>query len=82
MIRARESLDRWAVKAHDILDQAQRGEATPGYHINWALSYLGDRAGSTKVPADLAGGYDAEEAARDAMVTQGNNQMLAFVEAA
>jgi len=66
MIRARESLDVWAVRAHDLLDQQQRSEPVPASHVNWALSYLGDRAGSTKVPADLAGGYDAVEAALDA----------------
>ncbi|AVQ81676.1 hypothetical protein [Variovorax sp. PMC12] len=61
MIRARESLDQWAQKAHDILDQAQRGASVTGAHINWALAYLGDRAGSVRVPADLLGGYDAKE---------------------
>lgn len=69
MIRARESLDRWALKAHDILDQAQTTARVSGDHINWALAYLGDRAGSCRVPPDLAIGYDADEAARDARVT-------------
>lgn len=63
MIRARESLDRWAQKAHDILDQSQRGEPVQIGHINWALSYLGDRAGSTEIPRDLMGGHRHAEVA-------------------
>jgi hypothetical protein len=58
MIRARESLDRWAHAAHDVLDQAQRDPLVPGHHINWALAYLGDRAGNAKVPRDIRAGYD------------------------
>lgn len=69
MIRARESLDRWARVAHDVLDQAQRDTFVHGHHINWALAYLGDRAGSTKIPGDLKQGYDAKAAADDAKVT-------------
>ena len=68
MIRARESLDQWAQKAHNILDQAQRDPAVKAVHIDWALAYLGDRAGSVRVPADLLGGYDAREAAYEATV--------------
>jgi hypothetical protein len=59
MIRARESLDRWAHAAHDVLDQAQRNPMVPGHQINWALAYLGDRAGNAKVPSDIRAGYDA-----------------------
>ncbi len=58
MIRARESLDRWAHAAHDVLDQAQRDRMVPGHHISWALAYLGDRAGNAKVPRDIRAGYD------------------------
>jgi len=56
MIRARESLDRWAVYAHNILDRAQRGAFVKGNHIDWALAFLGDMPGSTKIPLDLMGG--------------------------
>lgn len=62
MIRARESLDRWAHAAHDVLDQAQRNAMVPGHHISWALAYLGDRAGNTKVPRDISCGYDTSGA--------------------
>ncbi|MGJ7529834.1 hypothetical protein [Variovorax sp. GB1P17] len=68
MIRARESLDQWAHKAHDILDQAQRDHSVSGAHINWALAYLGDRTGSVRVPADFLGGYDAKLAAYEATI--------------
>ena len=61
MIRARESLDRWAVYAHQILDRAQRGAAVKGEHIDWALAYLGDTNGSIKIPADLMGGHRHKE---------------------
>jgi len=57
MIRARESLDRWAVYAHNILDRVQRGAFVKGNHIDWALAYLGDSEGSTKIPEDLCGGH-------------------------
>ncbi len=67
MIRARESSDLWALRAHDLLDQVQRGEQIKQEHINWALNYLGDRAGSLSVPSDLVGGYDAGEARIEAM---------------
>lgn len=63
MIRARESLDRWAQKAHEILDRAQRGGDATGAHIEWALAYLGDSTGSTKIPRDLMGGHRHAEAA-------------------
>lgn len=52
MIRARESLDPYALKAHDILDKAQRGHGLAD-HIEWALAYLGDSGGSTKIPRSL-----------------------------
>lgn len=56
MIRARESHDDWAVYACKILDRARDGDgfAMPE-HIDWALSYLGDKDGSTKIPRDLMG---------------------------
>lgn len=57
MIRARESLDRWAVYAHQILDRAQRGAFVKGNHIDWALAYLGDASGCKKIPEDLQGGH-------------------------
>jgi hypothetical protein len=57
MIRARESLDRWAVYAHNILDRVQRGAFAKGDHVTWALAYLGDAEGCTKIPADLQGGH-------------------------
>lgn len=52
MIRSRESLDPYALKAHEILDQAQRGHGDADL-IDWALAYLGDASGSVKVPARL-----------------------------
>jgi hypothetical protein len=61
MIRARESLDRWAVYAHNILDRAQRGAFVKGNHIDWALAYLGDAEGCTKIPEDLCGGHRHRE---------------------
>lgn len=67
MIRARESSDLWAIRAHELLDQVQQGEPIKQEHVNWALNYLGDRAGSLRVPADLVGGYDAAEARVEAM---------------
>ena len=57
MVRARESADRWAVYAHRILDRAASGACVKGNHIDWALAYLGDSTGSTKIPADLFGGH-------------------------
>lgn len=61
MIRARESLDRWAIYAHNILDRVQRGAFVKGDHIDWALAFLGDSDGCTKVPADLMGGNRHKE---------------------
>lgn len=52
MIRARESSDPYAIRAHKVLDIAQRGHGDPDL-IDWALSYLGDSSGSVKVPARL-----------------------------
>lgn len=63
MIRARESLDRWAVKAHEILDRVQRGGSASADHIEWALAYLGDSSRSTKIPRDLMGGHRHAEVA-------------------
>lgn len=62
MIRARESLDRWAVYAHNILDRAQRGSFVKGNHVDWALNYLGDTEGCVKIPEDLQGGHRHKEA--------------------
>jgi hypothetical protein len=61
MIRARESMDRWARVAHDVLDQAQRDPRIPGDHINWALAYLGDRTGKTNLPYEIRRCYDLQE---------------------
>lgn len=58
MIRARDSLDRWATAAHQVLDQSQKDPTVPGHHISWALAYLGDRAGSCAIPRDIQSGYD------------------------
>ena len=55
MIRARESSDPWAQVAHRVLDRARNGHGI-AEHIDWALSYLGDKDGSTKIPRDLMGG--------------------------
>ncbi|MNR48323.1 hypothetical protein D3C85_1675490 [compost metagenome] len=57
MLRARLSNDRWGVYAHRILDRAARGSFVKGNHVEWALAYLGDIAGSTKVPTDLQTGH-------------------------
>jgi hypothetical protein len=54
MIRARESSDNWAHVAHGILDRARTGHGL-AEHIDWALSYLGDKDGSSKIPRDLMG---------------------------
>jgi hypothetical protein len=54
MIRARESSDNWAHRAHHILDQAREGHGRPE-HIEWALAYLNDKEGCTKIPRDLMG---------------------------
>jgi hypothetical protein len=50
MTRGRESSDRWAKYAHHILDRAAIGGAVTLERINWALAYLGDQDGCTKVP--------------------------------
>ena len=63
MIRARDSLDRWAIYAHRILDRVQRGGYATADHIEWALAYLGDTNGSTKIPRDLQCGHRHPEAA-------------------
>lgn len=55
MTRGRESSDVWARRAHRILDQARAGYGLP-HLIDWALAYLGDELGSTKIPRDLMGG--------------------------
>lgn len=57
MIRARESLDRWAQYAHRILDRVRRGQDVKAEHIDWALAYLGDTNGPIKIPTDLMGGH-------------------------
>ena len=56
MIRARESLDAWAHRAHRILDRAQHDHEVNPEHIEWALAYLGDTSGSAKIPRSLMGG--------------------------
>lgn len=75
MIRARDSLDRYAHTAHGILDQIQQDPAADTTHVKWALAYLGDRAGSTRIPADLAAGYDAKDAAVDALLKASANAL-------
>lgn len=57
MVRARHSRDRWATYAHRILDRAQKGAFVKPNHVDWALAYLGDADGCTKIPADLFGGH-------------------------
>lgn len=54
MIRARESSDNWGHVAHQVLDRARAGHGL-AEHIEWALAYLGDKPGSTKIPRDLMG---------------------------
>jgi hypothetical protein len=54
MIRGRQSSDNWARIAHLVLDKARAGHGS-AEHIDWALSYLGDKDGSTKIPRDLMG---------------------------
>lgn len=54
MIRARESADNWARLAHNVLDKARAGHGL-AEHIEWALAYLGDKRGSTKIPRALYG---------------------------
>lgn len=54
MIRARESMDPWAQYAHRVLDRSQRAHVKPE-HVEWALAYLGDMDGSSKIPTDLWG---------------------------
>lgn len=54
MIRGRDSNDRYAQMAHRILDRVARGIGS--VHADWALCYLGDKPGSTKIPAGLFGG--------------------------
>ena len=57
MIRARESSDRWGRYAHRILDRAGRGSFVKPNHVDWALAYLGDSDGCTKIPEDHKGGH-------------------------
>ena len=54
MIRGRQSSDVWARCAHQILDKARAGHGLPE-HVTWALAYLGDADGSTKIPHSLMG---------------------------
>lgn len=65
MTRGRESSDRWAVYAHRILDRAQRGAFVKGNHVDWALAFLGDMPGPTKIPQDLMGGNRHKEKAHE-----------------
>lgn len=62
MIRARESMDPLAVKAHFVLDKARGDRTVPTHHVTWALSYLGDAGGSCRPPSDLGSGYDHRSA--------------------
>lgn len=54
MAHSRDTSDTWALRAHAILDRARTGNGQP-HHIEWALAYLGDTNGSTKIPRDLMG---------------------------
>lgn len=54
MAHSRDTSDGWALRAHAILDRAQTGNGL-AHHIEWALAYLGDIDGSTKIPRDLMG---------------------------
>jgi hypothetical protein len=54
--RGRFSSDRWAQYAHHLLDRARDGGAVSSARIGWALAYLGDRKGCTKIPANLLTG--------------------------
>jgi len=56
MTRGRESSDKWAQYAHHLLDRAKVGGAVSSSRIAWALSYLGDADGCTKIPANLLTG--------------------------
>lgn len=60
MIRARDSLDPWAIRAHYILDKAKRGGHTPAEQVVWALRYLGDARGDTRIPSSLCRAQPAE----------------------
>lgn len=75
MIRARESLDRYAHAAIEILDQVRSDPGADGTHVKWALAYLGDRAGSTRIPVDLRVGYDSKDAAIDALLKTSANAL-------
>jgi len=50
MTRGRESSDRWALYAHHLLDRVRTGGAVSACRVDWALAYLGDKDGCTKVP--------------------------------
>lgn len=54
MTHSRDTSDNWALRAHAILDRARAGNGLM-HHIEWALAYLGDTDGSTKIPRDLMG---------------------------
>lgn len=55
MIRARQSSDPWARFAARILDRARMGGAVSADRIRWALAYVGDTDGPTKIPAYIQG---------------------------
>jgi len=59
MIRARESSDRWAQYASHLLDRVRDGRGVSSARIAWALAYLGDAHGCTKIPANLLTGRRA-----------------------
>lgn len=50
MNRGRESSDRWALYAHHLLDRVRNGGKVAPDRVDWALAYLGDKDGCTKVP--------------------------------
>jgi len=50
VICGRESADRWARRAHHILDRARAGGAVSRSQVDWALVYLGDKEGDARIP--------------------------------
>lgn len=56
MIRARESSDKWAQYASHLLDRVRDGGSVSSARVAWALAYLGDAEGCSKIPANLLTG--------------------------
>ena len=56
MTHSRDTSDRWALRAHAILDRVAQCSNGQPHHIAWALAYLGDAGGSAKIPRDLMTG--------------------------